>query len=145
MRMNLSRSGVTLALLAISLQVLICAWGGRICFSVSSLPVFSDCETECCDVDEDAEDRGALFSMPVTGVPIAPFEPGCCLEPVLEFLSQYTGQVKLQTPTNGPTAVVTMAARYHLSSQASISCSPARRLGLTPPALPIVQSTILLL
>ena len=145
MRMILSKTGVSLSLLAISLQVLICAWGGRICVRVSSLPAFGDCETLCCGEYGEIEDRGSVFIIPATQVPIAPLEPDCCLEPVLEFMSQYAGQEKLQTPTKSHTAVATMAAGNHLSIQTSIAWSPARRLGLAPPALSIVRSTILLL
>lgn len=145
MPMILSRIGATLALLAISMQLVICAWGGRICFRVAPMPVSSECATACCGVSENVENRLPAIGFTVAAFPTAPFEPDCCLEPALEYLGQPTVHLNLPSPTDFTAVVTAIAATSLPPASVGTNCSPARHLGLAPPSLQVVRATVLLL
>lgn len=145
MRVMPAKSGAALALLAMCLQVAVSALGGRICYRVAPLPASADCASACCGTCEIEAVESETANLALATFPFAPGDSDCCLRPAPEYPGQPTGHEKLPPPTDLPAAIIANAATEHLLTPMTTAPSPARRLGLAPPSLPIVRTTILLL
>ena len=82
MRLTLNSTGTVLTLLALSLQIAVCASGGRWCYRAA--PVVEAeadaCASGCCSEQNNAQDRFPGAKLMAAALFVTPGESDCCLE-----------------------------------------------------------------
>jgi hypothetical protein len=142
MRPSLLRPAAVLALLAICLQAVVCALGGRICLQASSLAQEAGCEAHCCDDGPSAPATRSLAAA-LDWLPAGAGDPVCCIH-----ASSVPVPGTEQTEQRGTPSVV--AASADTSARPDLpayeATTPAAgRAAHPPPMLEVVRATVLLI
>ena len=139
------RLGAVAALLAICLQMVVGAVGGRICLRMPALPAQQGCQSECCDREATPVSQISA-SRASANLPLGPADGDCCLEPNREYLAQPTAHPALEDVLFA--APLPVAAIVSEADVALLSCRvplPPELASHPPRDQPIVRTTVLLI
>ena len=143
MRLTFDSTGTVLASLALSLQIAVCALGGRLCYRVAPIvePAVETCAGGCCGERDVEKDRYPLGEL-VAAAPLqAPGTSDCCLESSEEYFLQGAVPAKLlPPPLTGAVAGASIAPTTIGPEDTRWQPPP-----LEPPGLRLLRATILLL
>ncbi|MGI9014408.1 MAG: hypothetical protein ACR2GY_09190 [Phycisphaerales bacterium] len=132
------------ALVAIGLQVVIAAQGGRLCYSAPLAPV-DDCASGCCHLDEPAAQIRNVHAVPWSMTPDGPVDSDCCIEQHSHGFAVSSAQPNLKHVTV-PAILPPMPAQTWLALRASSSIERyTGRDGPQPPSMRVIRTTVLLI